>query len=325
MKKTLMASLVVGTLVFATGCLKDKDFDDYKYGIKDPSGSPVGISIPEGGTISDISKTTTAVNSLTTSQNVVVAHVYYNSSDVAQTDVHVNLVLSPTLIDNYNTANGTNYVELDPSLYSTNLKVTIPKGKRDGEITLVIPNSSLLDPTVSYALGFSIASVDEAGYTIASNLKQALVGIVIKNDYDGIYELNSAFSHPTNAAYTGVQGWPYYMITSGPTSVDATITGTAYGDYFPTQIFYTGTGYSYFSGVNPRIVVDPATNAVTVDEAISTSALFEQNTTEAANSKFYPTGIPGYSTKKTIVAHFRWNGSGGYRVAKDTFVYVQER
>lgn len=341
MKKIIFSlSTLLASAVLFTGCLKDKGYDNQEYGIKDPSGMSRGISIPEASEdLNNINEKALALDALTTPQTVALFDVNFESDQPAPTDIGVNLALNPTLVSSFNSQQGTSYVSLPSSAYTVNLKVTIKAGQRTGTLAITVPNAGSLSATQTYALGFTIASVDQSGYTIASNLKNIMISFNIKNKYDGVYRLYGSFSRSDLPTYVGVNNSPtgyyepYNLITSGPNSVNATIETSTYGTTNTQIIYVTGSGFTYFTGVAPKLTID-ASNNVTVSEgaaAVGTSVPFLQSAAELAASKYYPTGIPGLPTssyasgKKAIVAHFRWSSGGIDRITKDTFVYKGPR
>ena len=118
------------------------------------------------------------------------------ATEPAQEDIHVTLVANNTLIDDYNTANGTTY-EVPPSTaftISNGGVVTIPKGSYTGYLQITFKPSDFLG--VNYAVGYTISSIQESGYTISGNLPNGIVAIGIKNDWDGDYAVTGWFFHP---------------------------------------------------------------------------------------------------------------------------------
>lgn len=223
----------------------------------------------------------------------------------------------------------------DPAnpISGTTYTVSLAAGEIAKTLKVTLLNVAALDLNNRYGLGFTISTVDADGH-ISTLQKTMVIEIGTKNLWDGVYRLYGGFSRSDQPTFLGVSASPlgyyepYDLITSGSSSVDATILTAAYG-VTNTQIIYnTATpGYTYFTGVAPRINVDKTTNAVTVTPgvaAVGTSVLFTQSAAEAAASKYYPSGIASAANsvgKPTIVAHFKWTSGGIDRVTKDTFVY----
>jgi hypothetical protein len=121
-------------------------------------------------------------------------------------DVEVTLAYDQAGLDAYNAANTdtvganatgtiTHFVKLADSAYTLpTLKVTIPKGQRLGYASLsVIPNK--VDLSLQNAIAFKI--VDAGGIAIASNLQSVIYAIVVKNAWDGDYNVTGWFFHPS--------------------------------------------------------------------------------------------------------------------------------
>jgi len=262
-----------------------------------------------------------------------------NTTEPAQSDIKVTIQKDDNPLGEYNTLNGTNFVTVPINAFKIeNPVITIPKGSRRATFHFEV-NPAKLNLSNSYAFGFSILSVSGGGAVVNINDEETrmMVELGTLNDYDGVYNMYSFFSHPTNAALVGMFPFApgYYeemtLVTAGSNSVDMTFDiGT--GTFITQMVINSATpAYTYFTGVNPQLVVNPANNAVTVVPTTAAgyaSIAFLQDATELSRSKYYPTGIagvPASAGKKTIVAHFRWNSAGGDRVARDTFVFVRKR
>jgi hypothetical protein len=214
-------------------------------------------------------------------------------------------------------------------------RVTLAPGVFAVPVKLTLTNAATLDPTKSYAVGFTINSVDANG-KILNEQKSFVVVLSTKNKWDGSYRLYGGFARSDQPTFVGVSqstgGFyePYNLITRGPNTVDATINTATYG-VTNTQIIWVTTGsFTYFTGVAPRLNISNSNDVTVVPgiAAVGTSVSFTQNATELAQSKYYPGGIPGHpfaAGRKTIVAHFRWTSGGIDRITRDTFVYLRPR
>lgn len=113
---------------------------------------------------------------------------------IPNSDVEVTLAYDQAGIDAYNAANGSEFVQLADSAFTLpSLKVTIKKGERLGYASLsIIP--SKVDLSIQNALAFKI--VDAKGIAIADNLKSVIYAIVVKNEWDGDYNVTGWFFHP---------------------------------------------------------------------------------------------------------------------------------
>ena len=262
-----------------------------------------------------------------------------NTTEPAKVPITVKIVKDDNPLGEYNTLHGTNFVPVPINAYRiANEEVVISKGARKATFRFEI-NPSKLNLANTYAFGFSILSVSGGNVAVNSNDEETrmLIEFGTLNEYDGVYNMYSSFSHPTNANLVGMNAFApgYYedmfLVTAGVNNVDVTF--NLGSSLFITQMVINAAtpAFTYFTGVNPSLVVNKATNAVTVVPTTApgyTSIAFGQTTTELAASKYYPTGIasvPFLANKKTIIAHFRWTAGGGDRLAKDTFVFVRKR
>ncbi len=180
------------------GCLKDKAFDNGE--IQSGAGSNstievVGIGLTVSSTSNFLVASFNNSNSDTTIQLIPVT---LGGTSAATQDIHVTLTANDSLISNYDTANGTDYVVPPSSLFTivNSGVVIIPKGQRTGYLQITFKPSDFLG--VNYAVGFTITKIQEAGYTISGNLNNGIVAIGIKNAYDADYQVTGWFFHPSS-------------------------------------------------------------------------------------------------------------------------------
>ena len=197
MKKIVLNTIFLATLAIGfAGCLKDKEFEEHQYGINDPDNSAAGVGFPWA---SSPEPRIISVNPSTSTQLVEAPTVEIFTGDPAPQDLHVNLVLNPALIAAHNSdPDNDSIFLLAPSQYSIpSLKVTVPKGSRWAPLKINIPTTAGFDFSKVYGLGFTVQSVDEPGYALADNLKNVIVGVNVKNQYDAEYRTTGYFFHPT--------------------------------------------------------------------------------------------------------------------------------
>ncbi len=136
--------------------------------------------------------------------------------------------------------------------------LTFSPGEFAKQIYLVIPDATVMDPSSTYAMGFTITSVGDGASV--SNAKSMVVTIGAKNAYDGVYEDAFTFYHPTgNPGYTG-DVVEVHMITTG--SNTCKIYFPDFGDFY-NPIFFNGS-VTAFGAQEPAYTIDPITNKVTV-------------------------------------------------------------
>ena len=239
------------TVAFSS-CLKDKGFDNGEYGIQVIEKK--GVSLPQSiaGSV-DIGLLSSDAPQILAAPIVALETVGAQSSDVT-----VQFALKPELV-----SADPDLTLLPASAYSSNLTATIKAGKLLDTLEITIPRASDLDPNLTYGLGLELVSASN-GFTIASNMKQVLIRITVKNIYDGEYTANGYFYHPT--APRAITNRPKDLLTTGPNSVEVEL-----GDL-------GGSGYFAI------FTVDPVSGVLTISQApgstpieIFTSGLPAQN------------------------------------------------
>jgi Domain of unknown function (DUF1735) len=264
MKKIILSSLfIAGIAVAFTGCLKDKGFDNNEYGIYNPESQPPGVGFPLSNKAQSIGVDITPSNQTLTG----LINVNLQSDKAAPASVKITLAdNTAALVAAYNTENGLTgssaVLPLASGLYNFANSLEISAGGRFAEIPLNVTNTTSLSLTRSYAVGITISSVD-GGYTIASNMKNLLVIMSLKNRLDGVYEITGEALRAGDPLLTGAFG-PYQrtLATSGANSVQ-----------WEGTVRWANTGNSSLpAGFEPNITVDPATNLVT--SVSSTSGIY---------------------------------------------------
>lgn len=178
------------------------------------------------------------------------------------------------------------------------------------DLNLIIPNATLLDPSTTYALGFTIISVDADGKV--ANSKSVIMTIGAKNIYDGVYDDIFTNYHPSsNPGYTGATV-EVYMVTTGANKVK--IYSPDIGGFYNPAIL--NGNLSAFSGQEPEYTINTTTNAVTVQNTASGAVTF-YNMNSSFNSRYDP-------ATKTIYAKFGYNNPGGIFNPATTREWTQE-
>ncbi|HEX7845208.1 MAG TPA: DUF1735 domain-containing protein [Chitinophagaceae bacterium] len=286
--------LVSGLALFLTSCLKDKNVEDGLYGM-------------EGADASKLTELPTGYQSFSFDfkdqpLDVQIVEVRLTSKDLAKQDITVALTLanSASLISDYNTEHGTSFVTMPANLYTlpaTGLNVTIPAGQRSGFLAIKT-NAINFDPSSTYALGFTIASVSDASYSISGNFYTKIVSMGAKNQYDGEYTVQFTNYHPSsNPGYIGTTTTVYMVTTSGNT---VKIYMPAFAGFYCPAVL--GGALTAFSAQEPAYTINATTNAVTVQNAYSGATTF-YSMAPGFNSRYVP------ATKEIFA---KWGyGSGG--------------
>jgi hypothetical protein len=257
MKNIKTAVFILFMFYMPLACLKDKDVDEGKIGIKpDESAKLVEVMGPLSGLI---------VRSLDASASegaFTAISIRLAADQPAQNDMQVTLRLDSNAVKAYNAANGTNYVVPPSNLYSIpTLTVTIPKGSRTADVIVkAVPNNLA---GVPYALGFTIATVADPSIRISGNYKTLVAAIGVKNEYEGSYKAVGYFQHPTAPRSINMDK---YLSTVSANASEATL-----GDLAGTNIVITvntdnsviitpGTGTSGTTASVTKIDDDPFYN-----------------------------------------------------------------
>lgn len=233
--RTYICLLLVATMSL-TSCLKDKGFEDGKYStVGENTLGGQWVSIPLGSRwLNNV-----GVESKAGFQAVPLFPVSYDFENTTNEDITVTIAVNNGLIAQRDTLRTT--TQLPASSYNVpSTTVVIPAGQRVSAPFAINMNTSTLDPTKKYSIGFSITAVSKSGVSIPENMKDVVFVFTIKNRFDGIYTIRSRMDHPSDRAAEWVRtpftyGYFIELITTGPLSVEWN--NQAYGDgLHPLQV-----------------------------------------------------------------------------------------
>lgn len=200
-------------------------------------------------------------------------------------------------------------------LYTVNFKA----GEFAKEILITIPNATLFNPSALYGLGFTIQSVT-SGTGKISVAKSTVVEVGAKNQYDGIYSVESGLvtrytapGVPAGDAISGnLAGNPdVHLITVGSNIVAIPPVSTVGGLYWADA----ATNNSMVAGIDGvTVTVDQSTNLVTVRSA--------GNATLANWAGKVNNYVP---STKTFNLAFRWNPTANVREYEVVLKYKKAR
>ena len=248
-----------------SSCLKDKKIDDQEYGmINHDKQKIVELAAPPTHVLSN------AMDYVNQNVTVDLATVNIAADQAATEDVVVTLTLanSNSMIADYNTANSASVIPLPANFYTvqgSGLVVTVPKGSRMAAVQAVI-NSINFDPSTTYGLGFTIASVDKQGYTISGTFQKVLVLFSAKNRYDGHYNLFfkmldwDAAHGISNQAIAWPAAYGIELVTTGGNTVKMFSPG--HGAFIHVAMT-SALGPTGFGVTEPKFTFDLATNKMT--------------------------------------------------------------
>jgi hypothetical protein len=266
MRISILSLTALATLL--TGCLKDEEYEDGE--IQSVRSRGVQKIVEIGLTATSTSNFLPIALDLSnkdTTFNLV--PVLLASSKSATEDIKVTLTPNAGLIGEANTNAGVSnelapsdiYTIKNPAGASGGYVVTIPKGSNVGYLEITINPADFLGQ--AYALGFQISSIEPAGYTISTNLGGGVVGIGIKNKYDGVYEISetSSLVDMVNPALSSVPGDPYpfevHLITISATKNVMFIPGLGYGHWIAGNSYYGEFSPIFEFGGDPNNATNP--------------------------------------------------------------------
>lgn len=166
-----------------------------------------------------------------------------------------------TMLKRYNLKNRTNFIPLPTTLGTvspaiTGGKITLTLGANEFSkaIMLNVPNAGNFDFSKAYALAFKLTSVTGTG-TISKAVNDTIVvQVLVKNRFDGKYEVTGTFVDYINSAWNGYYPKNVHLQTSGALTVNKY--DADYGFYF--YIFNTvappAVSLSYFGNWTPAFV-----------------------------------------------------------------------
>src|SRR5689334_4299169 len=255
MSKTIIKVFsLIGMVVILTACVKKDNY--FSYDQSTPNRKET-IKIANADDIVTIARD---VNPTIDTFDVIDIRRAPNNNAELNQALTVKLVKNSTLISDYNTANGTSFVELPASSYkilSDINNITFAPGQDIVQVRIRLDKSAL-DLSQQYALGFSIS--DGGGATICTSSKNGLYSSGVKNKLDGVYAVTGTFLDVTNANFTGSYPVEWELQTAGATNcvvVDNVYLG------IPGHVFLNAGSLTYYGSFGLVVNFDPATDQIT--------------------------------------------------------------
>ena len=253
-----------------------------------------------------------ALNVLPVTEDFVMIEVvrYPNSQADANQPLTIKLVKNSALITDYNTANGTSYIELPLAAYTLSDDIstlTFAPGESIKQVKIHLKKDQL-NLSAQYAIGFTITDVG-TGAVLNTALKNVLYAIGLKNAYDGVYSVVSGYVQRYTAP--GVPSTDNLSGPLGPANPDVELVTTGAntvaftGPGGPVGLTWSGpmSGVAGIGGLAASI--DPVTNLATFSAQESPGGLTLTNWAGHVN-KYDP-------ATKTFTIAIRWNPTGSVR------------
>jgi hypothetical protein len=244
-----------------TSCLKDKGYEDGQYGAIRGTAGQEYLSIP----VASKNPNVLGLESKSGAQTVELFVASYDFVDPAAADISGTLVLNNALV----TAADPTAIILPSSIYTLpTTNITVKAGQRVSDKFLISINTSTLDPTKKYGIGFTLSSVSKGGVAISSNLKDVVYLFTVKNKYDGIYTIRVRMDLPADRSADWTRTpftYPFdiHLITTGPSSVKFFNTAFNAG-FHPLQT----PSASGFGSTEPLFVFDANDKLVSVANGV---------------------------------------------------------
>ena len=272
-------SAIAGLSFLFTACVKEK------------GNNLVNQDSPASTTVDFPNQTETAALNIQAAPTIYTFYAEINAVDKNKSGVTVTITKNASIV----AAGG--YEFLPDSAYQlVNTTATADPTTGLAAFQLRV-NTTKIDLSKNYAVGFTIASTTKG--VIAINKNNVVIAVGAKNQYDGIYSILSG----TVTRYTA-PGVPANDALSGSVAgnPDLTLSTINANTVEITNLKWAG-GSSSVAGIdNLRLTVDPATNLVTMT-ALGNATL--------AN---WPARVNKYDpATRTFTLAFRWNPTANVR------------
>lgn len=250
-----------------------------------------------------------AFNAVSTPQNAVLVDIRRDapSENALANTVTAKVSFDMAYLDQYNEENETEYEILPAEYFTTDIPagpdgftLTFGPGEFAKPITFTLKDATLLDFSKQYAFPLTITSVDGGGQV--SESKTAFVKVLVKNAWDGAYEVTGNMKDEA-AALFGLFPMNFHLVTSGATTVDG-YDPDYWVDYFiPILSDGAVSGYGAFA---PVFEFDPATNKI-----VKVTNLYGQPAANTRSAGLDPSGENYYdpATKTIKVKFFMYQSS----------------
>jgi Domain of unknown function (DUF1735) len=301
-RNCLLLSMLAGLLIISS-CKRD-----FIYGDITPNTDRVIVEFADAKTVHSIS--------LDYASSIItfdVADLQFMVRSVVNKDVTVNIVSSPDIVADYNTANGTNYTFVPFSLFGfESTEIVLSPAERKKKVRLRIKPSDVA--TGQWAIGLAISNTSSG--EVSQTASKILVTISVKNKYDGAYHLKGFYTRTDNPALHGPFETDVEMVTTGPNSV--AMFWPDLDDYY--QPFNNGGSLTAFSNVAPEAFFNASDQVTSINNYTGDPVAGPFMTPSAgANSRYVPGATP------VIYLKYYYNTIPTNRIFADTLIYTGPR
>jgi hypothetical protein len=299
MKLKYYLSIAIFGLMLA-GCIKEK------------GSNLANGSSPAHTTVDFIHQFEVAVLDISPTASDYTFYVEVNSTDNKYPATTVTIAKQTGTI----TSGGNTYEFLPDSAYTLlNTTATVDPTTHLAAFKLKI-NSTKVDLSHSYALQYKITSVSDG--TIATNKQTTIIGVTVKNKYDGRYTLTGTLVDVLAPGNSSVPGDPYPyevdLVTVNANQVNMEIPGFG--------IYHLIANNSYYGEFGVVLTFNTTTDAVTA----VTNYWGQPSPTRARAAQVDPTGLNKRNADKSIDVKYMMTQAGALKTNfTEKLVYIGPR
>jgi hypothetical protein len=164
-----------------------------------------------------------------TLEEIVIADIRKDPNSESDRNAAATVTITNTqaFLDAYNTAHGTSYVLLPTTAYKITAKsgvavsgntwtINLAPGEFAREISITLDKSQM-DLSLAYAFGLKITQTTVGAVSTGNG--STIVNVLVKNKYDGEYEITGTMVDAGVATITADLPTTYHLITTGERSV----------------------------------------------------------------------------------------------------------
>ena len=280
MKKIILSTALLLSMLFLNSCLKDKGFENSEYGLNPAANNSSAIVQFLGGGFPFFAKDQLLKADPTKARDTAYLQIFYvNNGLPTANDVTIKFAISPAALTEFNSdPNKADFDRLpDSTFIFTQTSAVVKAGQSYSAKIPFIFFPGKVDPSKLYMLPIRIT--DGGGNIISSNSSTFYIHIV-GNPLAGSYVSDGYFYHPTvpraiNALHKDLAAIDDIFVETNlgdlaaPISISIDASNNVFIAYLngnvgigPTSLFLVNPSYTPFPGSNPAIYTnkyDPVT------------------------------------------------------------------